>query len=160
MEDKIEGLRNGRVIIKQDFDNLETKLQEARAQIARLQRKQIRHNKKISLSRFKISTSELIIEDIQILILCYLVNIDRMAPKRTSTYAVPSMTYATIRKLVIDSVAIALEAQYATMANADNTNRNAKPKETPIAKKGNNKEFISYQPFYSNGKEGAVSLLN
>ncbi|GKC49785.1 hypothetical protein Tco_1072530 [Tanacetum coccineum] len=40
MEDKIEGLGNGRVIIQQNFDNLETELQEARAQIAKLQRKQ------------------------------------------------------------------------------------------------------------------------
>nr|GEY66860.1 hypothetical protein [Tanacetum cinerariifolium] len=35
MEDKIEGLGNGRVIIQQDFDKLETELQEARAQISR-----------------------------------------------------------------------------------------------------------------------------
>ncbi|GJY20073.1 hypothetical protein Tco_0392639 [Tanacetum coccineum] len=40
IEDKIEGLGNGRVIIQQDFDNLETELQKARAQITKLQRKQ------------------------------------------------------------------------------------------------------------------------
>ncbi|GJT86364.1 putative reverse transcriptase domain-containing protein [Tanacetum coccineum] len=39
MEDKIKGLGKGRVIIQQDFDNLETELQEARTQIAKLQRK-------------------------------------------------------------------------------------------------------------------------
>ncbi|GJY34792.1 hypothetical protein Tco_0419261 [Tanacetum coccineum] len=39
IEDKIEGLGKGRVIIQQDFDNLEAKLQEARAQITKLQRK-------------------------------------------------------------------------------------------------------------------------
>ncbi|GJZ11513.1 hypothetical protein Tco_0546272 [Tanacetum coccineum] len=38
MEDKIEGLGNGRVIIQQDFDNLETELQEAHTQIAKLSR--------------------------------------------------------------------------------------------------------------------------
>nr|GEU78680.1 hypothetical protein [Tanacetum cinerariifolium] len=38
MEDNIEGLGKGRVIIQQDFDNLETKLQETRAQVAKLQR--------------------------------------------------------------------------------------------------------------------------
>ncbi|GJV31326.1 hypothetical protein Tco_1391726 [Tanacetum coccineum] len=48
----------------------------------------------------------------------------RMAPKRKSTSAAPAMTQAAIRKLVIDSVAAALEAQAATMANANNTNRN------------------------------------
>ncbi|GKF23083.1 hypothetical protein Tco_0075405 [Tanacetum coccineum] len=40
IEDKIEGLGKGRVIIQQDFDNLEAELQKARAQIAKLQRKQ------------------------------------------------------------------------------------------------------------------------
>nr|GEZ83434.1 hypothetical protein [Tanacetum cinerariifolium] len=38
IEDNIEGLGKGRVITQQDFDNLKTKLQEARAQIAKLQR--------------------------------------------------------------------------------------------------------------------------
>ncbi|GJZ20373.1 hypothetical protein Tco_0556963 [Tanacetum coccineum] len=66
MEDNIEDLVDGRVIIKQDFDKLKTKLQEARAQIAGLQRKQMGHNDKIALARFKISTLELIIEDVQV----------------------------------------------------------------------------------------------
>ncbi|GJU52076.1 hypothetical protein Tco_1221631 [Tanacetum coccineum] len=35
IKDKIEGLRNGRVIIQQDFDNLEAELQESRTQIAK-----------------------------------------------------------------------------------------------------------------------------
>ncbi|GKE77547.1 hypothetical protein Tco_1543667 [Tanacetum coccineum] len=39
MEDKIEGLGNGRVIIQRDFDQLETELQEACTQIAGFQRK-------------------------------------------------------------------------------------------------------------------------
>ncbi|GKG29728.1 hypothetical protein Tco_0419626, partial [Tanacetum coccineum] len=37
IEDKIEGLRNGRVIVQQDFDNLEAELQKAHAQIAKVQ---------------------------------------------------------------------------------------------------------------------------
>ncbi|GJZ59700.1 hypothetical protein Tco_0615516 [Tanacetum coccineum] len=37
-------------------------------------------------------------------------HVDRMAPKRTSTSAAPTMTQAAIRKLVADSVAAALEA--------------------------------------------------
>nr|GEZ34630.1 reverse transcriptase domain-containing protein [Tanacetum cinerariifolium] len=56
LEDKIEGLGNGLVIIQQDFNNLETELQEGCAQIAGLQRKKMIHNDKISLARFKIST--------------------------------------------------------------------------------------------------------
>ncbi|GKC38357.1 reverse transcriptase domain-containing protein [Tanacetum coccineum] len=131
MEDKIEGLGNGRVIIQRDFDQLETKLQEARTQIARFQRKQMRHDDEIVLACVRISTLEMIIENIQ----------------------------AAIRQLVVDSVVAALEAQAATMANADNTNRNTRPRETLVARKGNYKEFISCQPFYLNGTEGAISLI-
>ncbi|GKF34661.1 hypothetical protein Tco_0107861, partial [Tanacetum coccineum] len=54
-----------------------------------------------------------------------------MAPKRTSTSTAPTMTHAAIRKLVADSVAAALEAQAATMANTNNTNRNTRQRETP-----------------------------
>ncbi|GKF15261.1 hypothetical protein Tco_0056723 [Tanacetum coccineum] len=39
VKDKVEGLGQGRVIIQQDFNNLEAELQKARAQIAKLQRK-------------------------------------------------------------------------------------------------------------------------
>ncbi|GJR98489.1 hypothetical protein Tco_0270663 [Tanacetum coccineum] len=66
MEDNVKGLVDGRVIIQQDFDKLKTKLQEACAQIAGFQRKQMGHNDKIALARFRISTLELIIEDIQV----------------------------------------------------------------------------------------------
>ncbi|GKA36263.1 hypothetical protein Tco_0722754 [Tanacetum coccineum] len=59
----------------------------------------------------------------------------KMPPKRTSTSAAPAMTQAAIRQLVADSVAAALEAQAANMANTDNTNRNSGPRETPAAKK-------------------------
>ncbi|GJV40719.1 hypothetical protein Tco_1419159, partial [Tanacetum coccineum] len=65
IEDKIEGLENGQVIIQQDFDNLEAELQESRTQIAKLQRKQLGNNSKIALARFRIANLEQIIEDIQ-----------------------------------------------------------------------------------------------
>ncbi|GJX64099.1 hypothetical protein Tco_0298442 [Tanacetum coccineum] len=64
IEDKIEGLGNGRVIIQQDFDNLEAELRESRTQIAKLQRKQMGNNNKIVLARFRIANLEQIIEDI------------------------------------------------------------------------------------------------
>ncbi|GJR58975.1 hypothetical protein Tco_1501137 [Tanacetum coccineum] len=67
IEDKIEGLRNGRVIIQQYFDNMEAELRE-------------------------------------------------MPPKRTTTSEAPAMTQAAIKKLVVDSVSAALEAQAANMA--------------------------------------------
>ncbi|GKA27361.1 hypothetical protein Tco_0713529 [Tanacetum coccineum] len=66
IEDKIEGLGKGRVIIQQDFDNLEAELQQARAQISKLQKKQMGNNHKISLARFRITDLEHIINDIQI----------------------------------------------------------------------------------------------
>nr|GEZ53645.1 reverse transcriptase domain-containing protein [Tanacetum cinerariifolium] len=96
-----------------------------------------------------------------------------MPPKKTSTSATPTMTQDAIRQLVADSVTAALEAQAATMANkvifATGTltddalswwNAYAQPiKKTPVAKRGNYKEFISCQPFYFNGTEGAIRLI-
>ncbi|GJY67587.1 reverse transcriptase domain-containing protein, partial [Tanacetum coccineum] len=73
-----------------------------------------------------------------------------MPPKRTSTSATPVMTQAAIRQLITDGISAALEAQAAAMANADNPNRNTGPREIPVAKRGNYKEFISCQPFYFN----------
>ncbi|GJY46450.1 hypothetical protein Tco_0435513, partial [Tanacetum coccineum] len=66
IEDKIEGLGNGQVIIQQDFDNLEAELLESRTQIAKLQRKQMGNNNKIALALFGIANLEQIIEDIQV----------------------------------------------------------------------------------------------
>ncbi|GJT20330.1 hypothetical protein Tco_0890267 [Tanacetum coccineum] len=80
-------------------------------------------------------------------------------PKRTSTSTAPTMTQAAIWQLVADSVAAALETQAATIANTDNPNRNTRPRETPVAKRGNYKKFISCQPFYFNGMEGAIGLI-
>nr|GEV54720.1 putative reverse transcriptase domain-containing protein [Tanacetum cinerariifolium] len=86
-------------------------------------------------------------------------HIPLMPPKRTSTSAAPAMTQTAIRKLVADSVTAALEAQAATMVSTDNLNRNTGPRDTPVVKRGNYKEFISCQPFYFNGTEGAVRLI-
>ncbi|GKB58291.1 reverse transcriptase domain-containing protein [Tanacetum coccineum] len=83
-----------------------------------------------------------------------------MAPKRTSTSAAPAMTQAAIKKLVVDSVSAALEAQAATMANTDNTNRNIGERETFVARKCSYKEFMSCQPFNFKGTEGANSFAH
>nr|GFA64650.1 reverse transcriptase domain-containing protein [Tanacetum cinerariifolium] len=77
-----------------------------------------------------------------------------MPPKRSSTSKASTMSQAAIRKLVINSVAAALETQIATMAEADNSII-----QIPVAKRGNYKEFISCQPFYFNGMEGVVGLI-
>nr|GEW73326.1 reverse transcriptase domain-containing protein [Tanacetum cinerariifolium] len=73
-----------------------------------------------------------------------------MPPKRASTSEAPAITEAAIRKLVAESVTVALEAQAAAMANANNTNRNTGPTGIPVVKTGKYKEFISCQTFYFN----------
>ncbi|GJR63840.1 hypothetical protein Tco_0009905 [Tanacetum coccineum] len=55
IEDIIEGLSNGRVIIQRDFDQLEIELHEARAQIAGFQKEQVRHDDEIVLARIRVS---------------------------------------------------------------------------------------------------------
>ncbi|GJT83459.1 reverse transcriptase domain-containing protein [Tanacetum coccineum] len=75
-----------------------------------------------------------------------------MAPKRRSTSVAstsetPAITQAAIRQLIVDGVAAALEVQAPTM---ENTNRNVI---------SNYKGFMSCQPSYFNGTEGAVGLI-
>ncbi|GJW46786.1 reverse transcriptase domain-containing protein [Tanacetum coccineum] len=71
----------------------------------------------------------------------------------------PVITLDAIRQLINDGISSALKAQAAAMANSDNSNRNTEPREIPVAKRGNYKEFINCQPFYFNGTEGAVDLI-
>ncbi|GJZ46411.1 hypothetical protein Tco_0594007 [Tanacetum coccineum] len=54
-----------------------------------------------------------------------------MPPKRTSTSETPAITLDALRQLIADFTA-ALEAQAATMANADNPNRNTRPRKPPF----------------------------
>ncbi|GJZ27715.1 putative reverse transcriptase domain-containing protein [Tanacetum coccineum] len=51
-------------------------------------------------------------------------------------------------------------AQAATMASASNPDRNTSPTGILAVKTGNYKEFISHQPFYFNGMEGAIGLIH
>nr|GEW75988.1 hypothetical protein [Tanacetum cinerariifolium] len=165
IENKIECLGQCGVIIQQDFDALEDELQQARTQITKFHRKQIGSNHKISLARFRITELEHIINDIQIRHQVDMENLQdainelKMPPKRASTSEAPAMTQAAIRQLAADNVTTALEAQAATMANANNPNRNTGPIGIPVVKRGNYKKFISCQPFYYNGAEGAVGLI-
>nr|GEW11565.1 reverse transcriptase domain-containing protein [Tanacetum cinerariifolium] len=77
----------------------------------------------------------------------------RIPPKGTSTSKTSAITLATIQQFIIDGIAAALKTQ------AINTNRTLEPRETPVAKRENYKEFISYQPFYFNGTKGTVDLI-
>nr|GEZ83253.1 reverse transcriptase domain-containing protein [Tanacetum cinerariifolium] len=82
--------------------------------------------------------------------------LNEMPLKRTSTSETPAITLATTQRLITDGITTALETR---AINTNNTNRNLEPKETPIAKRGNYKEFISCQPFYFNGTKGAIGLI-
>ncbi|GJZ59190.1 hypothetical protein Tco_0615006 [Tanacetum coccineum] len=81
-----------------------------------------------------------------------------MPPKRTSTSKTPAITLDAIRQLIADFTA-AVEAQTAALASSSNPNMNTRPREIPVAKRGNYKEFINCQPFYFNGMEGVVGLI-
>ncbi|GJZ38132.1 hypothetical protein Tco_0584323 [Tanacetum coccineum] len=106
---------------------IETELQESRNQISEFQ---IRHEDEIVLARVRTYTLEILIEDIQVL--------------------PPPLA---IRKLVADSVAAALEAQAATMENANNTNRKTRQRETSVSRKCSYKEFMSFHPFNFKGND-------
>ncbi|GJZ14038.1 hypothetical protein Tco_0549268 [Tanacetum coccineum] len=138
MEDKIEGLGNGR-------------------------REKIRHDDEIVLAHVRISTLEMLIEDIQVTmallpsgflkplypyimdmindqdypLMSYLSgrSMKPLESKPVLEKPTTAMTQAPIRKLVADSVATALEAQAANMENADNTNRNTEPRRSSCSKK-------------------------
>nr|GEW05167.1 hypothetical protein [Tanacetum cinerariifolium] len=114
IEDDVEGLGKGRIIIQQDYDQIKVEFQKSAL---------------------------------------------KMPPKRSSTSEASTMSQAAIRKLVADSIAAALETQTTTMVEADNPIRNTRPREIPVAKRGNYKEFISYQPFYFNGMKGVIGLI-
>nr|GEV84096.1 hypothetical protein [Tanacetum cinerariifolium] len=133
IEDKIKGLGNGQVIIQQDYDKMET------------------NSKRIVLKFLDFRENKW---DITMRLFTLV-----MPPKRTSTSTALAMNRAAIKKLVADSVVVALETQAATMANTENTNRNIGPIKTPVARKGNYKDFIRCQPFYFNGTEGAVGVI-
>ncbi|GJZ87032.1 reverse transcriptase domain-containing protein [Tanacetum coccineum] len=83
----------------------------------------------------------------------------KMPPKRTSTSETLAITLAAIQQLIANGIATALEAQAAATTSASNPNKNTKPTGTPVAKIGNYKEFVSCQPLYFNGTEGAVGLI-
>ncbi|GJU26501.1 hypothetical protein Tco_1165122 [Tanacetum coccineum] len=66
IEDKIECLGKGRVIIQLNLKTSRKRTQKGSSQIAKLQRKQLGNNGKISLARFRIANLEQIIKDIQV----------------------------------------------------------------------------------------------
>nr|GEV97161.1 putative reverse transcriptase domain-containing protein [Tanacetum cinerariifolium] len=70
------------------------------------------------------------------------------SPDKTYSSASNNSTDAAIRKLVADSVVVALETQTTTMAEAYRI-RNTRPREIPVAKKGNYKNSSDVNLFTS-----------
>ncbi|GJV82629.1 hypothetical protein Tco_1522527 [Tanacetum coccineum] len=153
--------RIDRMIIRRNSDELKTELKKIRTQIIKLQKKQLGQKDKIAFAYYRMFNLEQIFEKIQARYHSYyaLSYVDRMPPKRTSTSETPAITLAAIQQLINDGISSALKAQAASMTSDSNPNRNTNLTVTPAVKTGNYKEFISCQPFYFNGTEGAVSLI-
>ncbi|GJV36080.1 hypothetical protein Tco_1408557 [Tanacetum coccineum] len=153
--------RIDRMIIRRNSDELKTELKKIRTQIIKLQKKQLGQKIRFPFAYYRISDLKQIIEKYKLVNQTYLEDLwmsstgsksqtlklmfqlypspwDVMPPKRTSTSAAPAMTQDAIRQLVADSVATALKAQAANMANTDNTNKNTGTSRTPVARKGIN----------------------
>ncbi|GKC13976.1 hypothetical protein Tco_1010758 [Tanacetum coccineum] len=82
-----------------------------------------------------------------------------MPPKRTSTSETPVITLAAIQQLITNGISSALKAQATTMASASYSQKEHGHYWKLCTKTGNNKEFVSCQPFYFNGTEGAIGLI-
>nr|GEX34977.1 integrase, catalytic region, zinc finger, CCHC-type, peptidase aspartic, catalytic [Tanacetum cinerariifolium] len=66
IEDVVEGLGKGRVIIQQDYDQMRVEFQKSRSQVFKLQRKLFEQRNKINFAHYRISNLEHVIEEIQI----------------------------------------------------------------------------------------------
>ncbi|GJY27634.1 hypothetical protein Tco_0403401 [Tanacetum coccineum] len=130
-------------------NKLKIELERVRYQNIKLQKKKLGQKDKITFAHYRISDLEKIIEK----------NPSSMPPKRKSTSETPAITLTAIQQLINDGISSALKAQGASMASASNPNKNTRPTGTPVVKTGNYKEFVSCQPFYFNGTEGAVDLI-
>nr|GEY93811.1 putative reverse transcriptase domain-containing protein [Tanacetum cinerariifolium] len=156
IEDKIKGPGQGRVIIQQDFDALEAELHKLVLKLPNFKERKWEVTIRFLLLALEFPISNKSLKKSKL--------VTKMPPKRNSASAAliseaPAMTQAGIRQLVVDSVAIALKTQTATVVNADNANRNSKPREAPVARKCSYKEFMSCQPFNLKGSEGAIGLI-
>nr|GEW54162.1 retrotransposon protein, putative, unclassified [Tanacetum cinerariifolium] len=81
------------------------------------------------------------------------------SPGKTYSSSSNSFAVTAIRQLVVDSIATSLETQAATIANADNANRNPEPREAHVVRKCCYKEFMSCQPFNFKGSKGIIRLI-
>nr|GEZ91532.1 hypothetical protein [Tanacetum cinerariifolium] len=65
LEDDVEGLGKGGVIIQQDYNQMRVEFQKSRSQVFKFQRKLFEQRNKIAFARYRISNLEHVIEEIQ-----------------------------------------------------------------------------------------------
>nr|GEY86292.1 reverse transcriptase domain-containing protein [Tanacetum cinerariifolium] len=65
IEDDVEGLGKGRIIIQQDYNQMKVEFQKSRSQVFKLQRKQFKQRNKIAFAHYIISNLEHVIKEIQ-----------------------------------------------------------------------------------------------
>nr|GFB59473.1 hypothetical protein [Tanacetum cinerariifolium] len=65
IEDVVEGLGKGRVIIQQDYDQMRVEFQRSHSQVFKLQRKLFEQRNKMAFAHYRISNLEHVIEEIQ-----------------------------------------------------------------------------------------------
>nr|GEU91587.1 zinc finger, CCHC-type [Tanacetum cinerariifolium] len=65
IEDDVEGLGKGRIIIQQDYNQMRIEFQKSRSQVFKLQRKLFEQRNKIAFAHYGISNLEHVIEEIQ-----------------------------------------------------------------------------------------------
>nr|GFA39278.1 hypothetical protein [Tanacetum cinerariifolium] len=65
IEDYVEGLDKGRIIIQQDYDQMKVEFQKSRSQVFKLQRNQFEQRNKIAFAHYRISNLKHVIKEIQ-----------------------------------------------------------------------------------------------
>ncbi|GJZ24316.1 hypothetical protein Tco_0561775 [Tanacetum coccineum] len=115
-------------------NELKTELKRIHTQIIKLQKKRLGQKDKIAFAHYRISDLEQIIEKIQAH--CH-------PATNYDSFPFPQLSSNKLHNGKLQEIA----------------NRELGPTGTPVAKTGNYKEFVSCQPFYFNGTEGAVSLI-
>ncbi|GKF28019.1 hypothetical protein Tco_0094361 [Tanacetum coccineum] len=65
IEDDVEGLGKGRIIIQQELDQMKAELQKSHSQIYKLQRKQLGQGNKIAFAHYRVSNLKHVIKEIR-----------------------------------------------------------------------------------------------
>ncbi|GJZ11702.1 hypothetical protein Tco_0546461 [Tanacetum coccineum] len=126
--------RIDRMIIRRNSNELKIELKKIHTQIIKLQKKRLGQKDKECLAHYKIPILEQSLrKSSSSPINPSEINASQMDVNIRNT----SHNLDAIRQLINEGISSALKAQAAAMANSENSNRNTKPKEIPVAKRGN-----------------------